>query len=276
MIKLTYTLLLSVLFTAFIFSCEKDATSPENFMTYYPDSIIYNDQHIKFFYDAQKRVIEERYQIGDTIRDRFVYEYAGTSTLPSKRRYYSYFNTTPTFINDFVYDNNGRKIMDSVSYFTDANYYQKTTFDYYAPNRIAINIEELDVRDDTVYITSNGRIDSIRSYLTSTNGQPKFHWYTKKFHQFDNQVNVFKFQNTSEARFHNFFPYLSYFGQFNQMLEYFHQNNLMSYSIAVPNPTLPEYNYQKQIQYNQHNLPEIISIQTSYPQTFQFRITYIQ
>lgn len=185
---------------------------------------------IKYIYDNQERVIEERVRHVDTPKTRRTYEYQSNSTLPYKMNSYKGTNTNPEFISNFLYDANGRKIYDSTYAMPGSvfNGDMSVRLDYSVAGQIIIKQEQhpsYNTYYDTVFLNI-GNIDSAK-----TNYKTK--WV---FSPYTNKLNVFKNLSISSCRFYSpapnypgsLFTGLFYSTSQDIPLEYFSSNNYVA------------------------------------------------
>jgi hypothetical protein len=222
---------------------------------------------IKYIYDNQERVIEERVSHNDTLRNRRTYEYQGSSMLPYKMNSYKGTSTAPEFVSDFLYNAAGQKIYDSTyampgSVFTGN---MSVRLDYSVAGKIIVKQEQhpsYDRYNDTIFL-NNGNIDSART-----------HFYTKWiFAPYTNRLNVFKNLSISSCRFYS--PAPNYPGQmftglfYSNLediipLEYFSTNDYGTATAIFGTPSsssVTQYDYQ----YNSSNFPVSLKKTTTAP-----------
>lgn len=222
--------------------CKKSADTPNNTTnTYQLDSVVSTNagvtSSLNFIYDGQGRVIEDRYQVGDTLEERYVYEYNGTDSIPFRKKHYRRLDHNPDAISVFQYNSSKQKLYDS-TYFPASNDYFLIKIKYYASNRIAVLKDQVFANHtahnwlaDTLYFNTIGKLDSIRVHNGTSQsifGSWRY-WYTQKFTQFDSRQSIFAALSSSQCNIYpmyinnnfgmftieRFFPVVDYYNQFN-------------------------------------------------------------
>ncbi|MGC4103776.1 hypothetical protein [Ferruginibacter sp.] len=261
---------------AVMHSCQK-SPGTQNTVASQLDSIVSGNSSIHFMYDAQGRVIEDRYQVADTLQERNVYEYNGSDTMPAKKKHYHRWDANPDATSVFLYNSNKQKTYDS-TYFPGSTDHTVIKLNYYASNRIAVlkdqnfaNYTSHNWVADTVYLGSNQQIDSLRVYTGASQSiyGTWNYWYTSKFSQYDNQQNLFATLSSSRS---DFYPIdLNNFGSFTTnnfypVLDYYNQTNACTIATDIKyiNYFGPYSLFQKQFQFNADNLPVTEKITYTY------------
>jgi len=246
------------------------------------DSIVGNNSSIHFIYDGQGRVIEDRYQLVDTLEERNVYEYHADERAPFTKKHFIKSGITPDKIAVYRYNTNGQKIYDS-TYEPASGYYTATNISYYGSGKIylvqAQYTTPLNIfwRADTIYLNSNGNTDSLKCYWSTTQGNPGSwtYWYSTAFTQYNSAANIFKSLSSGNAAlnvtaalpwgsFENYYPVVDYF------------NN--NYCTAINTFSPDNATYQKQLQFNSNNLPVTGTVTytnfTGYSDVKHYRFVY--
>ncbi len=259
-----------ILFAVVIFSsCQKSGDSVQQpASSWKVDSIISGNTSLHFIYDSQGRVIEDRYQIGDTMEERNTYQYSGSDSMPFTKKRFTRQELNPSTVSYFQYNSKKQKIYDSTA-FSDGTTYKTFRISYYATNRIGI-ISDMSAAPtpatrfhnwdaDTIFLNSAGNIDSINVYTglsQSIYGAWRF-WYTEKYSSYDVlHPNVFTTLSTSQA---NFFT-LSRSGSGRWGMHFYHLINNFSSNFAAGwflaySPGTTSAFTQKRYTYNSANLP---------------------
>ncbi len=246
------------------------------------DSVISDNAHwpnlnIKYIYDNQERVIEERVSYNDTLKIRRTYEYQ-SSMLPYKMTHYKGTNTSPEFVSVFGYNASGQKIYDSTYAMPGSvfNGYMIVRLDYAISGKIIVRQEQHPASNyfnDTVFV-NNGNIDSLKN-----------HNYTKwLLTQFTSQLNVFKNLSISSCRFYSptpsypghMFSGIAYSTVEDIPLEYYNMHDYTTSTVILGSyysTNVTQYEYQ----YNSNNLPVTLKKTTQAPGYFsvsQTRFVY--
>jgi len=233
------------------------------------DSIISDEgawphMSIKYIYDNEERVIEERISHDDTLKTRRTYEYQGSNIVPYKMDSYNGTSTSPVFVSSFLYNAAGQKNYDSTYATPGSPYtgYMIAKLDYSVAGRISVRQHQHPANNyfnDTVFL-NNGNIDSVKTNLYGNN--------TWVFGSFTNKLNVFKNLSISSCRFYSptpGYPGLMFTGYSYQtvqdiILEY---NNVNHFGVFTLTGSLASTQYE--YQYNSSNLPVTLKKTTTAP-----------
>lgn len=249
------------------------------------DSIVTGSSSLHFIYDEQERVIEERFQTGDSLQERSTYEYIGSSFLPFKRNRYYRDNATPEYSAEFQYNSDGQKIYDSAYFLSAAlaGNYVTASLNYSAAGHIIVlqkaygNDYLLQIRLDTLNINTAGKIDSLESY--SNVSQPPslnnmYYYYSIVFNQFDAAPNVLRSLSTSACNFYavsayNFGNCINSYSSL--MLDYYNA----SYPAKFSQRSFADNSvYVFQSQYNSLSLPVSQNVTGTYQANNYFNSQY--